>query len=79
MPGANDFRNIGPAEKCQCQDAHHIAVAHADRIGHHVKENQDLHQQRRAADQFHINPGEITQRQKAAAPGQGRKHADDYA
>ena len=78
---ADDLRNVSPAETGQDHHAlgHAVAVRHAQRRRHHIKQNHDLHQQRRAAHDFNIDPAKIVQRQHAAAPGQCQQQTENRA
>ena len=71
-PGANDFGYVSAAEAGQNQNARQIAVLHADGIENDVVADENLHQQRRAADQFDVDFSQIAQGQKTAALRQSR-------
>ena len=72
----NHLAKVSAAEKGQDEHACHIAVFHVEGVRHHIKENQDLDQQRRAADQLDVEVAKAAQRQQPRAPGQ-RKHQSD--
>ena len=68
---ADHFRNVGAAENGKNENAGCVTVLQADRIGDNVKKNEELDEERRAADQFDIAGGEPAQRRITGTPAEG--------
>ena len=68
---ADHFGNVGTAENGKNENAGRVTVLQADRIGDNVKKNEELDEERRAADQFDIAGGEPAQRRITGTPAEG--------
>jgi hypothetical protein len=75
--GADDFRDVSAGEGGKGKDADDVAVLDAEGCGDEVEEDDELDEQRGAADNLDVNAGKVAERKERGAAEKGQDDADE--
>lgn len=77
--GTNDFADVSAAEQGEGEDADEVTIVDSKSRGNDVEEDQDLNQERGAADEFDVEFAEVIERQEMRTLCQGETEAEEGA